>query len=137
LVKQKSISFATTELKITNITSQIEDFLENSGMQNGIIHIFNVGSTAAITHIEYEPGLQKDFPELMETLIPAQKSYQHDRTWNDDNGHSHLRATLLGPELTAPFTKQQLSCGTWQQIVHIEFDHKPRQRQVILTILGE
>lgn len=102
----------------------------------GVLHLFVVGSTAALTTIEYEPGLVKhDFHAMLEKLAPADGAYDHEATWNDDNGHSHLRASLIGPSLTVPFGEGKLLLGQWQQIVLCEFDTRPRKRVVVATVL--
>lgn len=101
----------------------------------GLLHLFAVGSTCGLTTIEFEPGLIKtDFPHLMQKLIPDDARYEHEMTWNDDNGHSHLRATLTGPELTLPFADGKLLTGEYQQVVLVEFDTRPRKRTIICTV---
>ncbi len=106
-------------------------------MKNGIITLFVVGSTAAITTIEYEPGLQQDFPNMLEKIAPKGIKYQHDNTWHDGNGHSHLKASLIGPSLTIPFINGQTSLGTWQQIVFVEMDTRSRERKIVVQIIGD
>ena len=102
----------------------------------GIVHLFVVGSTAAITTLEYEPGLVKhDMPRMFQTLVPDDIKYDHEATWNDDNGHSHVRAALLGPSLTIPFSNGKLLTGEYQQVVLIDFDTRPRRRKIIGTII--
>ena len=105
-------------------------------MKNGIITLFVIGSTAAITTIEYEPGLQQDFPNMLEKIAPKRIEYQHDNTWHDGNGHSHLKASLIGPSLTIPFINGQTSLGTWQQIVFVEMDTRSRERKIVVQIIG-
>lgn len=105
-----------------DLTDDVARIVSASGVQCGIVHIFNVGSTAAIGAIEFEPGLQKDLPELLQLLIPPSRAYGHEQAWHDGNGHSHLQATLLGPSLTVPIRAGQLVLGTWQQIFHLECD---------------
>lgn len=122
---------------LVNITDKIIDALKLSGLKKGKITVFVVGSTAAITTFEYEPGLVKDMQELYEKLIPKNKHYAHDETWGDANGFSHLRAALQGPSLTIPFDNGKLILGTWQQVVLAEFDNHPRERQIVLQIIGE
>ncbi|MBD3218657.1 MAG: YjbQ family protein, partial [candidate division Zixibacteria bacterium] len=100
-------------------------------------NIFCPGSTGGITTIEYEPGLQKDLPEFMEKIIPSNRSYEHDKTWGDGNGFSHLRSALIGPSLTAPVVSGKLRHGTWQQIVFLDFDNKSRTRELVITVMGE
>jgi len=120
-----------------DITKQIEEVIKTSGLSNGIITIFVSGSTAAVTTIEYEPGLRKDFPRMLERIVPSRMEYEHDNTWHDGNGHSHVRASLVGPSLTVPFKDKSLMLGTWQQIVLLEMDIRPRERNVVLQMIGE
>jgi secondary thiamine-phosphate synthase enzyme len=120
-----------------DLTAVVGRIVEESGVQTGIAHIFNVGSTAAIGTIEFEPGLQQDLPELLDRLIPPSLSYGHEQAWHDGNGHSHLQATLQGPSLTVPVSGGRLVLGTWQQIFHLECDVRPRQRTLVITVLGE
>jgi len=122
---------------LINITEQIQETLGKSGLQEGAVTVFVVGSTAAIITFEYEPGLISDVKQLYEKLIPQAKSYLHDETWGDANGFSHLRAALQGPSLVVPFTSSRLILGTWQQIVLAEFDTRSRQRRIILQFTGE
>ena len=121
---------------LLDITDSIQDILGQSGLKQGSMTVFVVGSTAAITTFEYEPGLISDIKELYEKLIPQAKSYAHDETWGDANGFSHLRAALQGPSLVIPFDSGRLTLGTWQQIVLAEFDNRPRQRRIILQLIG-
>ena len=120
-----------------DITAEVSDIVARSGVRTGTAHVFNVGSTGVITHIEYEPGLRRDLPELLDRLIPPSRSYGHEQTWHDGNGHSHLQASTLGPDLTVPVRHGTLVLGTWQQIIHLECDNKPRDRTVIVTVIGE
>ncbi len=122
---------------IIDITSLIGRAVKKSGLQSGIVTAFISGSTAGIITLEYEPGLIKDFPQLMQKLIPSDAVYHHDETWHDGNGFSHLRSALIGPDLTVPFVKGELLLGTWQQVAFCEFDNRPRSRKVILQIIGE
>ncbi len=122
---------------LVNITDKIKDILDSSGLKQGSLTVFVVGSTAAITSFEYEPGLVKDMRELYDKLIPRGKQYAHDAAWGDANGFSHLRAALQGPSLTVPFDKGELLLGTWQQVVLADFDNRPRQREVVVQIIGE
>ncbi len=121
---------------ILDITRQAEQKLQESGLRDGTITFFVPGSTAGLTTIEYEPGLLKDVPELYERLAPEGEHYHHDATWGDGNGNSHVRAALQGPSLVVPFSHGKMMLGTWQQIVLIDFDNRPRNRQVILQIMG-
>jgi secondary thiamine-phosphate synthase enzyme len=124
------------ENDIIDITNNVEKILLESKLKNGIITLFVVGSTAAITTIEYEPGLQQDFPNMLEKIAPKEIEYQHDNTWHDGNGHSHLKASLIGPSLTIPFINGQTSLGTWQQIVFVEMDTRSRERKIVVQIIG-
>ena len=125
------------ENDMIDITRQIDEAIKATMLQDGIVAIFVSGSTAALTTIEYEPGLKKDFPKMLARIAPSQIEYEHDNTWHDGNGHSHVRASLIGPSLTVPFSNGDLILGTWQQIVVIEMDTKPRKRTLTLQILGE
>lgn len=120
-----------------DLTEQVADILSRSQVRAGLVHIFNAGSTAAIGAIEFEPGLRKDLPEALDRLLPPSRDYGHEQTWHDGNGHSHLQATLLGPGLTVPVRDGKLFLGTWQQIIHLECDTRPRQRIVVVTVQGE
>ncbi len=111
--------------------------VHQSEITDGYALIFVPGATGALSTIEYEPGLIKDFPEVMERIIPEKTVYHHNETRHDGNGHSHLRATLVGPSLTVPFEKQRLILGTWQQIVFLEFDNKPHHRRIAVQLMGE
>jgi secondary thiamine-phosphate synthase enzyme len=122
---------------LKDLTGALQEKLKNSGLQQGLLTVFVQGSTAGVTTIEYEPGLVKDLSELMEKLIPSGRSYHHDERWGDANGFSHLRASLLGPSLVIPFADGKLRLGIWQQVVLVDFDNRPRQRQVFLQLLGE
>ena len=128
---------SSTENDIINVTEQISGALKENELQNGIITVFIAGSTAAVTTIEYEPGLRHDFPKMLSRIAPKGIQYHHDDTWHDGNGHSHVRASLIGPSLTVPFSNGDLILGTWQQIVVIEMDTIPRKRILTLQILGE
>ncbi len=125
------------ENDMIDITNQIEEVIKTGSLSNGIITIFVSGSTAALTTIEYEPGLRKDFPRMLERIAPKGIEYEHDHTWHDRNGHSHVRASLLGPSLTLPFKNKSLMLGTWQQIVLLEMDIRPRERKIVLQLIGE
>ena len=122
---------------IIDITAKVQEQVKKEKVQKGLATLFVSGSTAALTTLEYEPGLVEDMKELLERLIPANKKYHHDDRWGDDNGFSHLRASLLGPSLQIPIESGQLLLGTWQQIVLLDFDNRPRTREVALQIMGE
>jgi secondary thiamine-phosphate synthase enzyme len=120
-----------------DITEQVAAAVKSSGIKTGIANVFNIGSTAAVGTIEFEPGLQRDMPAILDKLIPPSRNYGHEETWHDGNGHSHLQATLLGPSLTVPIADGKLVLGTWQQIFHLECDVRGRQRTVLVTVVGD
>ena len=122
---------------LINLTEQTTKIVEQSKIVDGIATVFISGSTAALTTIEYEPGLKHDFPEMLSRVAPRNIEYEHDNTWHDGNGHSHVRASLIGPSLTIPFKNHRLLLGTWQQIVLIEMDTRPRRRSIITQVMGE
>ena len=122
---------------IINITPKIEEVKNNSGFKNGLCTIFAVGSTAGITTLEYEPGLLKDLPELLNRLIPKSSNYKHNETWGDGNGFSHLRSAIFKTNFSVPILNSELVLGTWQQIVYMDFDNRPRNRRVIVQLIGE
>jgi len=135
---QREIQVQTTGHKeMHDLTDEVARIVNESGVRSGVVHIFNVGSTAAIGTIEFEQGLQADLPEMLDKLIPPNRNYGHERAWHDGNGHSHLQATLLGPSLTVPVKGGKLVLGTWQQIIHLECDVKPRRRTIAITVMGE
>ena len=121
---------------ITDITPDVQDKLVGSALKNGVVTVSAVGSTAAVTTCEYEPGLVQDIKDIFDRLIPRGE-YHHDQTWGDGNGHSHLRASIVGPSLTVPFTDGKLILGTWQQIIFIDFDNRSRKRQIVVQVMGE
>jgi secondary thiamine-phosphate synthase enzyme len=138
VVHQERISLSTSgEKDLHDITAQVTEIVRRSGIRTGIAHVFNVGSTATVGTIEYEPGLQRDLPELLDRLIPPSRHYGHEQMWHDGNGHSHLQATLMGPALSLPVADSGPVLGTWQQIFHLECDVKPRRREIVVTVLGE
>jgi secondary thiamine-phosphate synthase enzyme len=128
---------SSKENDIIDFTEQTSEALKESKMENGLVTVFVSGSTAAITTIEYEPGLRHDFPKMLSRIVPKDVQYHHDDTWHDGNGHSHVRASLIGPSLSIPFSNGQLNLGTWQQIVMLEMDTRQRERLITLQILGE
>jgi secondary thiamine-phosphate synthase enzyme len=128
---------ASKEDDIIDVTKQTSDALRESELINGMVNVFVAGSTAAVTTIEYEPGLRYDFPKMLAGIAPKDIQYRHDETWHDGNGHSHVRASLVGPSLTIPFSNGALLLGTWQQIVMLELDTRPRERVLTIQILGE
>jgi len=123
-------------LKIGDVVKQSAKSLNGgSDVKNAVIHIFSPGSTVSITTIEYEPGLVKDIPEILDELIPIKRAYHHDKTWHDGNGYAHIRASIIGNGITVPFINGELVLGTFQQIVLIDFDNKPRTRSIIIQIV--
>ena len=138
MVHQKQFSLRTTgQGDMHDITHEVAAAVTASNIQAGTVNVFNIGSTAAIGTIEFEPGLQQDLPAILNKLIPPSRSYGHEQAWHDGNGHSHLQATLLGPSLTVPIAEGKLVLGTWQQIFHLECDVRGRQRTVMVTVMGD
>lgn len=138
MVYQDAISIRTSGHRdMHDITEQVAQIVASAGVRTGIAHVFNIGSTGTLGTIEFEPGLERDLPELLDRLIPPSREYGHEEAWNDGNGHSHLQASWLGPDLTVPVANGRLALGTWQQIFHLECDIKPRQRQIVVTVIGE
>ncbi len=134
----KNLTFHTKgNCDIIDITSEVGKEVERAVVSNGTVTLFVSGSTAGLTTIEYEPRLLEDFQNMFGRVIPADIPYEHNRTWGDGNGHSHVRASLLGASLTIPFTNKKMALGTWQQVVFIDFDNRPRSRQLVLQIMGE
>jgi len=138
MIKTDEIKFETSGAgDIIDLTDAMAEAVNKSGLNAGTITAFVPGSTGGISTIEFEPGLLKDVPRLMEELIPSSRTYQHDETWHDGNGFSHLRSTLIGPDITVPFAAGRMTLGTWQQVVFLEFDNRPRSRSIVLQIMGE
>jgi len=127
----------TGENDILDITGKVTEMVSMSGIGDGIVCVFVSGSTGAITTLEYESGLLKDLPEALEQMMPKDIVYEHHLRWQDGNGHSHVRAAILGPSVSVPIISGKLALGTWQQIVFIEMDIKPRSRELIVQIVGE
>jgi secondary thiamine-phosphate synthase enzyme len=137
MVVTKKISLQSKgHCDIIDITPQVEQQVAETSINNGIIVIFVSGSTAGITTIEFEPGLITDLQEMWQRVAPENVPYHHDRRWGDGNGYAHVRASLLGASLAVPFNDKRLALGTWQQIVLVDFDNRPRSRQLILQIMG-
>ena len=120
-----------------DLTDKVASIVEAKRVRTGLAHVFNIGSTAAIGTIEFEPGLERDLPSILNKLIPPSRDYGHEQAWHDGNGHSHLQATMLGPSLTVPISEGKLVLGTWQQIFHLECDVCGRQRTIAITVIGE
>jgi secondary thiamine-phosphate synthase enzyme len=123
--------------EIVDITGKVSEIVRGSKVRNGLVCVFVVGSTAAVTTVEHEPGLVADMRDAMERLYPRDEDYEHHQRWGDGNGHSHIRASFVGPSLTVPIVNGELQLGTWQQIVFMEFDNKPRTRELSVQVLGE
>jgi len=137
-VVTKSITFKTKgNCDFIDITAQVADEVKQSEVNNGAVTLFISGSTAGITTIEYESRLLGDFKDMWDRVIPQNIPYEHNKTWGDGNGHSHVRASMLGASLTIPFAGKRLTLGTWQQIVFIDFDNRSRSRELVLQIMGE
>jgi len=138
MVVTKKISLQTKgHCDIIDVTPQVKQQVAEAGINNGTASLFVAGSTAGISTIEFESGLLADFQNMWERTIPKNIPYDHDRRWGDGNGYSHVRASLLGASLVIPFNDKKLTLGTWQQIVLVDFDNRPRSRQIILQIMGE
>ena len=138
MVYQKQLSLDTSGHRdMHDLTDQVQSIVQQSHIQCGTVNVFNVGSTGAIGAIEFEPGLRRDLPEILDRLMPPSRDYGHEQAWHDGNGHSHLQATTLGPSLTVPVADGQVVLGTWQQIFHLECDIKPRHRSIVVTVIGE
>jgi secondary thiamine-phosphate synthase enzyme len=122
---------------IRDITPDLKRILDKCQIKDGIITVFVPGSTGGLTTMEYEPGLLKDLPEVLEKIAPQKASYHHHATWSDDNGAAHIRSALIGPSITIPFKGGNMALGTWQQVVFLDFDTRPRNRRLVIQILGE
>jgi len=137
-VQTKRLSIRTRgEGDILDVTRAVAEAVVETKLKNGIVTVFVPGATGALTTIEYEPGLLQDLPDMLERVAPRDLVYEHEKRWHDGNGHSHVRASLIGPSLTVPFTDGKLTLGTWQQIVFLELDVHSRNRNLILQIIGE
>ncbi len=138
MVHQQQITFQTSGHRhMHDLTGEVAEIVGGSGVTTGIAAVFALGSTAAVSVVEFEPGLMRDVPEILDRLMPPSLQYGHEQAWHDGNGHSHLQATLLGPSLSVPISDGRLVLGTWQQIFHLECDVRPRQRTVVVTVTGE
>jgi secondary thiamine-phosphate synthase enzyme len=138
MVFQEQFDVSTTgHGDMHDLTERVAAAVARSRVRTGIVHVFTVGSTAAVGTIEFEPGLREDLPALLDRLMPPSRDYGHERTWHDGNGHSHLQATTLGPGLSVPVGSGKLSLGTWQQVFLLECDTRARQRTIVVTVLGE
>jgi secondary thiamine-phosphate synthase enzyme len=138
MVETRTVMFSTeAEMDVVDITKDVADLLNESGASDGVLTVFVPGSTGAVTTMEYEPGLVKDMKELFEKLAPLDHYYHHEERWHDKNGHSHVRASLIGPSVSVPFRDRRLMLGTWQQIVFFDFDVRAREREIIVQIVGD
>jgi len=138
MVLHKRLEFTTGgDTDIIDLTGDVSNIIRETGISSGLVHIFAPGSTAAITTVEYEDGLVRDIRQLMDELIPRGRDWAHNLTWGDGNGHSHLRASLFGPSLSVPIIDGLLILGTWQQVIFIDFDNRPRNRSIVVTLVGE
>ena len=122
---------------IANITNEVDGIVAESGLKNGLVNIFVVGSTATVSTMEYEPALAEDIRDQLEEFVPSDKHTRHSQTWGDDNGFSHIRATFMGPGITIPLDKGKMVLGKWQQIVLIDHDNRPRSRKIFVQVIGE
>jgi len=123
--------------EVRNITDAVQQAVDESGLADGTVTIFCPSATSALTTLEYESGCVRDLQRLFDEIIPPDRHYAHNARWGDGNGHSHIRAALLGPSLTVPFTMTKLTLGTWQQIVYVDFDNRSRRRSLVLQLIGE
>ncbi len=138
IITAKEITFQTKgNYDVLDITLQVAREVEESGVSDGIVTLFICGSTAGVTTIEYEPGLVKDFGDMWDRIVPRDMPYEHNKAWGDGNGHSHVRASMLGASLTIPVVDNKLTLGTWQQIIFVDFDNRPRSRKILLQFMGE
>ena len=134
----RNVSLATKgEGDVIDMTEEVQGAVRESGMEAGVATVFVPGSTAAVTTMEYEPGLVKDVPAILDRVAPREIDYEHQKTWHDGNGRSHVKASLVGPSLSVPFVRGRLTLGTWQQIVLLELDVRPRRREVVVQVVGE
>ena len=122
---------------IHDITSEVAQLVQESGVRDGIVTVFTPSSTSGLTTIEYESGALADFERLLDEIVPPDREYRHNLRWGDGNGHSHVRAALIGPSITIPFVNGRLQLGTWQQLVFCDFDDRPRHRELVVQIMGE
>jgi secondary thiamine-phosphate synthase enzyme len=137
-IETHSINLTTNgNCDIVDITEKVENLINEAGFSEGNVLIFAGGSTAGITTIEFEPGLRKDYPNFFERIVPSNINYEHDNTWHDGNGHSHVRASIQGASLTIPFINGSMLLGTWQQIILVDFDNRSRKREITVQIFGE
>jgi secondary thiamine-phosphate synthase enzyme len=137
LIATRYLEFETHSGEVLDITDEVQEALEKTSLKTGVVTVFVTGATAAVTTIEYEDGLVADLGDALQRIAPVEIDYAHNERWHDGNGHSHIRASLLGPSLCVPFCDRRLMLGTWQQIVFLELDNRPRKRKVVVQIMGE
>ena len=137
MIATRYLEFETHSGEVLDITDEVQEALEKTSLKTGVVTVFVTGATAAITTIEYEDGLVADLGDALQRIAPVEIDYAHNERWHDGNGHSHIRASLLGPSLSVPFCEGRLMLGTWQQIVFLELDNRPRKRKVVVQIMGE
>ena len=137
MIATRYLEFETHSGEVLDITDEVQEALEKTSLKTGVVTVFVTGATAAITTIEYEDGLVADLGDALQRIAPVEIDYAHNERWHDGNGHSHIRASLLGPSLCVPFCERRLMLGTWQQIVFLELDNRPRKRKVVVQIMGE
>ena len=137
-IKTGSISLNTRgNTDVHDITRQLAQLVVESGLHSGTVTVFCSSSTSGLTTVEFEPGAVADLKRMFEELVPSNRDYAHNETWDDGNGHSHMRSSLLGPSLTIPFVEKTLTLGTWQQVIYVDFDIRPRHRELVVQIMGE
>ena len=138
MTHQESIRIQTTGHRhMQDLTQELAGIVSRSQISTGTAHVFNVGSTGVVGAIEFEPGLERDLPEILDKLLPPNREYGHEQAWHDGNGHSHLQASWLGPDLTIPVRDGRPVLGTWQQVFHLECDVKSRNREIVVTVSGD
>ena len=137
MIATRYLEFETHSGEVLDITDEVQEALEKTSLKTGVVTVFVTGATAAVTTIEYEDGLVADLGDALQRIAPVEIDYAHNERWHDGNGHSHIRASLMGPSLTVPYCEGRLMLGTWQQIVFLELDNRPRQRKVVVQIMGE
>ncbi len=138
MIITKYISIDTNgDTDIIDITTECNEIVQSAGMKDGVITVFNPGSTGGLTTLEYETNLVQDLKEALEIVAPLEKEYKHGQTWHDDNGSAHIRSSFIGPSISVPFTNKELTLGTWQQVVFCDFDTRPRKRKLVVQVVGE
>jgi secondary thiamine-phosphate synthase enzyme len=137
-VKTSSLTLNTSgQTDIKDITGEVTRLVQASGLRSGTVTVFCPSSTSGLTTVEFEPGAVADLKRMFEEMVPAGRAYAHNATWEDGNGHAHMRAALLGPSLTIPFVEKRLTLGTWQQVIYVDFDIRPRHRELVVQMVGE